>query len=438
LEFKINELSASSKEIEVTLAYDEIKSDIDSEVKKQTKEISMPGFRKGKVPMAMLKKMYGDALEHEASEKVANTYFWKIAQEKHLHPVGQPQLSDIKLNPGADLFFKVQYEVMPKIEVKEYTGNTIEIPDLNVREEEIEQELKYILKSNSTNEPADIVGDDRNYIIKLELSRIDESGNSFENSSPETFDVDLTNENVQPEIIEKSKGKKAGESFTFSFTNTQPVKNSEGKEENVEEKFYYNAFIKEIKKITTPELNEELIKKVTKDKLSSVDELKDGIKKDIQHYYDHQTEDLLRSKIITKIVEKNDFTPPSSLVANVLDDMLKQEEEHAKKDGHRFDKKEAANRLQKFAEFEVKWFILKAEIEKKENISVSDDDLKELVQKDMEKTGLPEDKLMNYYKSSNTTEKMLDKKLFTFLNDNNTITKVDPAIYSTKEQKDKE
>ena len=118
--------------------------------------------------------------------------------------------------------------------------------------------------------------------------------------------------------------------------------------------------------------------------------------------------------------------------------MLKREEEHAKKDGHRFDKTEAANRLQKFAEFEVKWFIVKAEIEKKENIAVSDDDIKELVQKDMEKTGLPEDKLMQYYKSSNITEKMLDKKLFTFLNEKNTITKVDPAIYSTNVQKDKE
>lgn len=438
MEFKINDLNASSKEIEVTLPYDEIKSDIDSEVKKQTKEIAMPGFRKGKVPTAMLKKMYGDALEYEASEKVANTHFWKIAQDNHLHPIGQPHLLDIKLNPGTDLFFKIQYEVMPKIELKDYTGNTIEIPDLNVREEEVEQEIKYILKSNSTTEPVDIVGEDQNYIVKLELSRIDEAGNSFEQSLPETFDVDLSNESVQPEIVEKSKGKKVGDTFTFTFTNKQNVKNSEGIEESVEEKFHYDALIKEIRKTSVPELNEELIKKVSKEKISSEAELRDGIKKDIQHYYDHQTEDLLRSKIITLIIEKNDFVPPSSLVSNVLQDMLKREEEHAKKDGHRFDKTEAANRLQKFAEFEVKWFIIKAEIEKKENISVSDDDLKELIQKDMEKTGLPEDKLMNYYKSSNITEKMLDKKLFTFLNEKNTITKVDPAKYSTNVQKDKE
>lgn len=437
MEIKINELSASSKEIEVKLQYADIESDINTEVKKQTKEISLPGFRKGKVPAAMLKKMYGDALEYEASEKVANKHFWKIAEEQHLHPLGQPVLSDIKFNPGEDLFFKVKYEVMPKIEINNYTGNTIEIPDLVVREEEIEQEIKHILKSNSTTEPADFVGDNRNFIIKLELSRIDDNGNSFKDSHTEIFDVDLTNESVQPEIVENSKGKKAGDTFTFSFVNNRIIKNGKGENETVEEKFIYSALIQEIKQINLPELNEELIKKVTKEKISTEADLKEGIKKDIQHYYDHQTEDILRSKLVTLIVEKNEFVPPSTLVANVLEDMIKREEEHAKKHGHRFDRKETATKMQKFAEFEVKWFILKAELEKKENISVTDDDLKELVQKDMEKTGLPEDKLLNYYKSSNISEKLLDKKLFKFLNENNTITKLDPTTYSKKEQEAK-
>ena len=53
-----------------------------------------------------MKKMYGDALEYEASEKVANNQFWEIANEKHLHPIGQPSLTDIKFNPGEDFFIQ--------------------------------------------------------------------------------------------------------------------------------------------------------------------------------------------------------------------------------------------------------------------------------------------------------------------------------------------
>ncbi|MCW8805720.1 MAG: trigger factor family protein, partial [Ignavibacteriaceae bacterium] len=79
MEFKVNDISQSEKEVEVTFSYDEIRSEIDSEVKKQTSKIQVPGFRKGKVPKHIIKQRYGDSLEFEASEKVANTKFWEIA-----------------------------------------------------------------------------------------------------------------------------------------------------------------------------------------------------------------------------------------------------------------------------------------------------------------------------------------------------------------------
>ena len=103
MEYNVNEISMSEKEIEITLKYDEIKSDIDEEIKKQSKKLQVPGFRKGKVPPAMVKKLYGDALEYEASEKVANTRFWKIAESRELNPIGQPVMTDLDFKPGNDL-----------------------------------------------------------------------------------------------------------------------------------------------------------------------------------------------------------------------------------------------------------------------------------------------------------------------------------------------
>ena len=120
MEVKINDVSTSEKEVEVSYTYDEIKNDIDKEVIKRSKKIQVPGFIKGKVPPAMIKKMFGDSLELEASEKVANERFWNIANEKELKPIGQPVLTDIKFQPGEDLSFKVKYEVIPELEVKDY------------------------------------------------------------------------------------------------------------------------------------------------------------------------------------------------------------------------------------------------------------------------------------------------------------------------------
>lgn len=433
MEFKINDLTESEKEVEVTLPYDEIKKEIETEVLKQTKKIQMPGFRKGKVPLNMVKKMYGDALEYEASEKVANSKFWQVAKEKELNPIGQPQLLDIKFNPGEDLFFKVRYEILPELEVKDYKNLEIELPDLYAKDEDVEHEIEHIIKANSTTEEAEIVGDDKNYLLNIEVQRVDENGSTMPDSKPETLDIDLSNERVNSEIIVNAAGKKAGDFFTFTFKDEHKHK-IDDKEETHVEHFHYKVKINSIKKINLPELNEELLKKVTKDKLSTEQEFRDGIKKDIQAYYDQRVDELLRDKLLHTIVENNDFIPPQTMVKNVLDDLVKQEEESMKKSGYKkFNREETEKRLEKSAELEIKWFLIKRSIEKQENITISDEELKELAKKDAEKTGLPEDKLINYYKTSNVNEKLLDKKLFDFLREQSKIKKVNPENLINKE-----
>ena len=436
MEYKIKDLTESEKEVEVTLPYEEIKKEIESEVLKQSRSIQLPGFRKGKVPLSMIKKRFGDALEYEASEKVANARFWEVSKEKDINPIGQPQLIDIKFNPGEDLFFKVKYEILPELDIKDYKGNKIELPDFKVKDEEIGHEIEHILKANSTNEDTELVGDDKNYIINVEVQRVDDNGNAIEGTKPETLDVDLSNERVNSEIIENSKGKKVGDTFSFTFIDEHTHKVGDKEEKHVEN-IHYNAKINSVKKIILPELNEELIRKVTKDKISTEVDLRDGIKKDIQGYYDQRVDEMLRDRLLQIIVEKNEFTPPQTMVKNVLDDLVNHEEEAQKKAGYgKFNREDVEKRLLKSAELEVKWFLIKRAIVKKENLSVNDDDLKELAKKDAEKTGLPEDKLINYYKTSNTGEKLLDNKLFDFLKEQNEINKVNPENLIKKKEEE--
>jgi len=426
LEVNINELTSSEKELEVKLNYDEIKTEIESEVLKQTKKIQLPGFRKGKAPLSMLKKMYGDALEHEASEKIANSKFWAVAKDKELKPIGTPQLTDIKFNPGENLSFKVRYETIPDLKVEGYTGKEIEIPNFVVKDGDVEHEIEHIIRANGKLEETDTVGASNNYIIKAEVQRLNEQDEPFEGSKPELMEIDFTNHGINPEILENAKDKKVEDSFNFSFTDERKIKNNEGIEETKSETFRYSAVIKDIKRIALPELNEELIKKVTKDKVTTTEQFKEEIKKDIQAYLDQRTNEILRDRLMMLIVKENDFVPPAIFVNNILEDMIKREEEEAKKQRFKkFDRNEAYNRLKPAAELEVKWFLLKDAIQKQENISVTDDELNELAKKEAEKTGIGIEKLINYYKSSNLIEKISDKKLFDFLKEKNQIKKVE-------------
>jgi len=431
LKFTINDLSQSEQEIGIELSYEEIKSELDAEVKKEAKKIQLPGFRKGKVPANILKSRFGDALEYEASEKVATQQFWKVAKDNELKPIGTPVLTDIQFNPGKDLNFKVKFEIIPIIDPKDYTDLEIKIPDYVVSEHEVEHELEHILKSNSTTEDVDVVGDGEFFIIKVDLQRITENGEPFAGSKPETLDIDLSNHRVQPDIRESAKGKKVGESFTFAFNDERINKNGEGSDEKVSESFLYKAELKDIKKIVLPELNEELVKKISKDKVTSPQEFKEEIRKDFTNYYNQRTEEFIHRKLMSSIVSNNEFKPPSSLVQNVLQELIKQEEENGKRMGMKnTDKNILKERLLPSAEFEVKWYLLKNLIQKKENLKFSEEELNDLAAKDAEKTGLAIDKLINYYKSSNVTDKLVDKKLFDFLKEKNNIVKVAPENLS--------
>ena len=431
MKFTINDISQSEQEVGIELSYEEIKVELDAEVKKEAKKIQIPGFRKGKVPANLLKSRFGDALEYEASEKVATQQFWKVAKDNDLKPIGTPVLTDIQFNPGKDLNSKVKFEIIPVVEPKNYTGLEIKIPDYVVTDHEVEHELEHILKSNSTNEDVDLVGDGEFFIIKVDLQRINENGEPFEGSKPETLDIDLSNHRVQPEIRDNAKGKKVGESFTFLFNDERTKKNEEGAEEKISESFIYKAELKEIKKIVLPELNEELVKKITKDKVTSPEQFKEDIKKDFTNYYNQRTEEFTHRKLMSSIVSNNEFMPPASLVQNVLQELIKQEKENGKKYGMKnFDESALKERLLPSAEFEVKWYLLKNLIQKKENLEFSEDELNNLAAKDAEKTGIAIDKLINYYKSSNVADKLVDKKLFDFLKEKNNIVKVAPENLS--------
>ena len=127
------------------------------------------------------------------------------------------------------------------------------------------------------------------------------------------------------------------------------------------------------------------------------------------------------------------------MVESILEEMVKSEEERMKKQGT---KKVDTNYLKEYlkpsAINEVKWYQLKSEIQKKENLEVGDNELEELAKIDSEKTGLPVDKLMNYYRTSNQTERMLDKKIFDFLKTNNEIKRVNPEKLTQKQKEETE
>lgn len=431
METKINVISEAENELEVSLSYDEILPEIEEAYKEERKNISMPGFRKGKVPTSMLKKMYGEAIEYKASEKIANNKFWNIVDEMGLKPISTPQLVDIDYDFGKKLSFKIKYEVMPQIELKDYKGQDIEKPIFKIKDEDIDKEINHMLKAKAAFEDTEIV-EGNSERLTLNLQRLDKDGNPVEGQRSENIKVELDDPKVNPQIPQNAKGKKVGDTFDFIFVD----EHYHGEELHKEE-FNYSAEIVKIEKIVLPEVTEELVKEISRNKAATLDELKEQTKKNFEDYYNSQTENIFTNQLLDKVIKNNEFAVPKGYVEILLNRMVENEKENAKRyKVPNFNEREVRQNLQARAEWNAKWQIILENLARIEEIKVEDADIEEMAKTESERIGIDVEKLMKYFKESNKTETLLEEKVVKFLKENNNIIEVDPEE-KLKEKKDK-
>lgn len=431
MDIKINELPNSQQELEVTLDFSEIQPEIANAYNEERKSITIDGFRKGKAPMNMVKKFYGEAIEYKASEKISNKKFWDIVDQENLKPISTPQLTDIDFVPGTKLFFKVKYDVKPKLELKNYKGLEIEKPVFKVKEDDIQKEVDFMLKPYFKYEPAEIANG-KEFRIVVDLQRVDDQGVAIVGNRSENMQIDLSDEKVNPQIIENAKDKKVGDTFDFTFVD----EHYHGEHLHREE-YKYVAEVKKVEKLVKPELTEEIVKKISGNKSATEAELFAMLRKNFEDYYVKQSEEITTNNLLGKIVENNDFTPPAGYVETVHKRLVDLEKENAKRyKMPNFDEKAVAEYYKPRAEWNAKWQIILENLAELENIKVEDSELEELAKKEAETTGISVTKLVKYYKDTNRTELLLEDKVLKFLKENSKIKEVD-ADEKIKEKKEK-
>ncbi len=428
METKVNIISAHENELEVKLNYDEISSELEKAYLEERKTIQLPGFRKGKVPLPVLKRLYGEAIEYKASEKISNNKFWEIVEQLKLKPISTPALSDLNFEMGKKLDFKVRYEVIPAIEVKDYTGLEIEIPVFKVNEEEIQHEYQHLLKSHAKFEETDTVSS-KDCKITVDLRNL----NDDKDSGGKGLAIDLSDEKVNPQIPERALGKKTGETFEFSFSNEVPQQDGTSNKIDLN----YSANITKIEKLILPEENEEFFNHVSYNKAKTKDELLANLRENFVNYFKSQTDNIYLNSLLNKVVENNPFEVPKGYVETLHHRMLHEEEETAKRQKKYFDKKSVSEQLRPRAEWSAKWQIVMENIASKEEIKVGESDLEELVKKESASTGISEEKLMKYYKDSGRDEIMLEDKVIEFLKSKNPPLEYDPKERAEKNKSEK-
>ena len=415
MQVTITSLSDIQQEADILVLNDELQTHFQLAYERYRPKVELRGFRKGRVPMPMIKQLYGEAIERDALDDIANDMYRKAMDEKNIKPLGRPAMIDMDFKRGEQLHFKIHYEVKPEITLGIYKGIAVEKPVHTVNNEETEAEITSIRRANGTS--ADVTSvTDADHIVIADVQELDESGAPLIGKKTSNTRFPLWDTTLASEIRTALLSARTGETTTLRF---------ESKHEDHAHTVHLAITPTKIEKMTLPPFDDDLVKKITANATTSQEEFRKNLRADIERYWAARSTEVLDDNIAKAIVAAHDFPVPEALVSTLLDGMV-EDVRHRTRDQKLpkgFDEKKFRENNREYAVWQGKWILLKERIAAAENITVHEGELEALAAEEAAKTGIAKERLLQYYKeSAGTEDRIRTDKLMAFLRSSAKVT----------------
>ncbi len=356
--------------LEIEIPVEKVRGEFDSIYQEYQKKVRIPGFRKGRAPIEMIKSRYKEAVVKDVLDKLLPQAYEEAIKQNNLTPLTLPVLKEeIDLKEGFPLQFKVLIEVRPEIEVKDYKGLKLKKKIVQITDEHVQHALNYLQDKNAELHSVEREAKDGDFLI-VDLEEI-AGGQAKTKKKTENQQIWLKKENLLTEFYRGLLGAKAGDEKDIEaiYPRDYFEKNLAGKV------IKYKARIKEVKEKILPQVNDDFAKGLGEYK--NLDELKKKIKEDLERESQKDAEKDLGNQVIKQVVEKNAFEVPESLLNLYLDNMV----EDFKKSYKNVDEAKLREQYKDLGLSRIRWEFLMHEIVKKEKIEVTKEEMDKWVEK---------------------------------------------------------
>ncbi len=359
---------------QITVTADELDQKVDEKLAEAQPDVEMKGFRKGKVPLALLKKQFGDRLFGEAMQEAVDGAMSKHFEETGDRPAAQP---DVKMTneawkKGDDVEVEMTYEKLP--EIPDFDASGIEIERLKVVPDEsaVDEALESLAKNAQAFEAKDGAAEEGDQVVIDFEGSVD--GEVFEGGTATDYPLVLGSGSFIPGFEEQLTGVTAGDEkeVTVSFPAEYQAQHLAGKDA------VFATKVKEVKAPKPAEVDDELAKQYGAEDL---DALKGQIRERLEAEYSQAGRQVMKRKLLDILDEKVSFELPPSLVQAEADQIAHQlwHEENPDHQGHDHDKIEPSDEHMKLAERRVRLGLLLAELGRQNEIEVTDAEMTQAV-----------------------------------------------------------
>jgi trigger factor len=299
------------RELELEIPAEEVTKAMEKVAKEFARLANVPGFRKGKAPLTLIRKRFADDIKGEVLQSLVPEKLEKAVNERKLQPVSQPSVEKLDFNEGQPLKFTAVFEVLPQFDLGNYKDLTLEMPPMEATETDVNKALEEARERASTYTPVE-----GRALADGDYAQLKLSGTPSDGSEPleaESVLCHIGAEETMAPFNENLRGANTGDHKTFDaeYPADYPDPKLAGKT------YHYEVDVLGVKAKTLPELNDEFAKDVSD--ATTLEELKTKIRENQQHQLEHQVKDMKREKVLAELVKLHEFPVPQALVDHQMD-----------------------------------------------------------------------------------------------------------------------
>ncbi|HOY44194.1 MAG TPA: trigger factor [bacterium] len=362
MEYQITEQSNWHRVVQFAVPAADVKPQLEQKYAEAMKSVRLEGFRKGKVPPGLVKKMFGKSIESEIFNGYVRQALDRLFKENTFDYLNTPYVQDLAWDEEKGLSFALHFDIRPDFQVDGYAGMQVERTLFEASDEDLEHTLADLQSRQAMIYTVEGEAQPGHFIM-ADLQEVDRTGVPMVGHKYENEVIWLHDD--RPEITSQLAGVKAGDERRMTL---QPQAET-GSQEAPAEKHYLVA-VREVKERRLPELDDEFAKDLGA--FSSLEELKADIRARLQAQAEHQTHERFRDALADELIKQTPIEAPPSMVDNYLAMLIADVKRKSKES---VDEAHLAEHYRPSAVHGVKWYLIRDRLISQQGLAVSDEEL---------------------------------------------------------------
>ena len=314
LKVSMEKPGAWARRLTITVPAARIELEKKTAAQRIAKQARLPGFRKGKVPVQVMEKRFGAAIEQEAVEKAIGAAYREALTQQGLQPITQGNIDNIDYEAGRDLTFNVELEVRPEIELERIGGFQLLRELAPVADAQVTEVVDRLRQEHAAwrakAEHAPTAGDR----VKVQITPLDDATGATPAQARE-YQIVIGEGQAIPAIEDVLRTLRAGEEGEFTVEIPDPNDAAAGTRPH-----HMHVRMIEVEEPLLPELDDEFARSLGD--FESLDQLRERIRADLGREAERESERRLRAELLTQVIAANPFDVPDAMVSQYLEAML--------------------------------------------------------------------------------------------------------------------